>query len=63
MTPSFFTQIDGTVVIGGGHLALVGTMFYDNIVSLLVFAAIFVVLRNAAVLERGSLPAALGWAA
>ncbi len=50
-------------MIGGGHLALVGAVFYDNIISLLVFSAMVVVLKSAAILQHGNLPAALRRAA
>jgi hypothetical protein len=46
-------------VIGGGHLSMVGTVFYDNIVSLFVFAAIIVVLDGAPTLRDGPLSRAL----
>jgi len=46
-------------VIGGGHLGLVGTTFYDNVVSLFVFAALAVVLGSAAILQHGAWRAAL----
>ena len=52
-----------TGMIGGGHLALVGAVFYDNIISLLVFAAMVVVLKSAAILQHGNLAAALHRAA
>ena len=50
-------------VTGGGHLAMVGALFYDNVVSLFVFAALIVVVRAAAVFDHGPLPAALRRAA
>ncbi len=50
-------------LIGGGHLSLVGAIFYDNIVSLFVFGAMVVILRSAAVLQHGSWPKALSRAA
>lgn len=48
-----------TGMIGGGHLALVGAVFYDNVVSLLVFGAMVVILNGAAALQHGPLPPAL----
>jgi len=42
-------------MIGGGHIALVGTTFYDNIVSLFVLGALLVVIANADLLQRGAL--------
>ena len=50
-------------MIGAGQMAQVGAAFYDNIVSLFIFAAILVVLHNKNMLERGSFPRALSWAA
>ena len=50
-------------MIGAGQLAQVGAAFYDNIVSLFVFAAVAVVLYNKDLLQRGSVPRALGCAA
>lgn len=50
-------------VIGGGHLGLVGTLFYDNVISLLVLAAILVIASSAAVLQHGPWRAALPRAA
>ena len=47
-------------LIGGGHLSLVGAIFYDNIVSLFVFGAMVVILSSADILQRGSWPQALG---
>lgn len=49
--------------LGGGHLGLVGTLFYDNIVSMFVFAALAVVLASADVIGAGTLGAALARAA
>ena len=51
--------IAGVGIVGGGHLGLVGTIFYDNVVSLLVFAALGVVLASIDVLREGALRSAL----
>lgn len=48
-----------TAVIGGGHIGMVGALFYDNIVSLLIFAALIVALGGGNALEREPMPAAL----
>ncbi len=46
-------------VVGAGNLALVGAIFYDNVISLFVLGAILVVIGNAARLEDGPWPPAL----
>ena len=46
-------------VFGGGHLSLVGAIFYDNIVSLFVFAGLAVILSNMTLLRGGPFGAAL----
>jgi hypothetical protein len=46
-------------VTGGGHLSLVGAVFYDNIVSLLVFAAMAMIVSGSNLLQRGPMPAVL----
>ena len=43
-------------VVGAGNLALVGGIFYDNVISLFVLGAILVVLANAKHLEAGPWP-------
>ena len=48
-----------TGIFGGGHMALVGAIFYDNIVSLFVFAAMAVILANMTLLRAGPFGAAL----
>lgn len=48
-----------TGIIGGGHLSLVGAVFYDNIVSLFVFGALAVILGNMSLLRGGPFGAAL----
>jgi len=50
-------------MIGGGHMGLLGTTFYDNVVSLFVFAAMAVVLYSADILQVGSWHQALRRAA
>ncbi len=47
-------------MVGGGHLALVGVTFYDNVVSLFVFGGLLVVLSSADILQRGALTTAFG---
>jgi hypothetical protein len=46
-------------VIGAGNLALVGAVFYDNVISLFVFGAVLVILMRAERLEAGPWPPAL----
>jgi len=48
-----------TGIIGGGHMGMVGALFYDNIVSLFIFAAMIVILSNTAVLQTGAWSSAL----
>lgn len=46
-------------MLGGGQLAQVGAAFYDNVVSLFLFAGIVVVLQNTSLLREGPMPRAL----
>lgn len=45
-------------LIGGGHVGLIGTTFYDNVISLFVLGAIWVVAANADAVFRGPAPRA-----
>ncbi len=49
-----------TGVMGGGNLSLVGVIFYDNIVSLLILAALVVIVSGASKLQHGPMSSALG---
>lgn len=46
-------------LIGAGHIGLIGTTFYDNVLSLFFFGALLIVIRAADLIQSGPLRAAL----
>ena len=50
-------------IVGAGNLALVGAIFYDNILSLFVLGAVLIVLANAELLQSGPIKRAFAIAA
>lgn len=46
-------------LVGGGHIGMIGTTFYDNILSLFVLGALLVVISAADLLVAGPMKAAL----
>lgn len=45
-------------LVGGGHVGLIGTTFYDNVISLFVLGSAWVVVANADAVFRGPAPRA-----
>src|SRR5690606_20293686 len=48
-----------TGMIGAGHIGLIGTTFYDNVLSLFVLGALLMVISSADLLTAGPMKAAL----
>lgn len=46
-------------LVGAGHIGLIGTTFYDNVLSLFVLGAMLIIVDAADLLQRGPMKAAL----